>query len=162
VASFQATAAEIARRRAGKTRPRVLQLEWLDPPFSSGHWNPELVDLAGGDEVIARAGTRSRRITWPQVAAADPEVVIVAPCGFTVERGETELASLFARDDWNGLTAVRTGRMILADGSAYFSSPSPRLEASLRIAAAAIDPERCGDLAPQAGWRPIGSVQSGR
>jgi iron complex transport system substrate-binding protein len=145
IARFEATAETIRRRREGRSpRPAAL-LEWLDPPFDSGHWNPEIMALAGGLERLGRAGLPSRRVTWDDLARAEPEVVILSPCGFGLERSSLELPELFMRPEWRGLPAVRSGRVALADGSAYFSRPGPRLEASLRIAAAAIDPERCGD-----------------
>jgi iron complex transport system substrate-binding protein len=153
LARFAATAAEIARRRRGRPVRRALVLEWFDPPFSSGHWNPEIVGLAGGVEVIGEPGRRSRRLAWDEVVAADPEVILLSPCGFTIERTEQELPGLQARPEWDRLAAVRDGGVTLVDGSAYFSRPGPRLESSLRIAAAAIDPEACGDLAPAEGWR---------
>lgn len=153
IARFAATAGEIARRREGRPLRRVVVLEWFDPPFSAGHWNPEIVALAGGVEVLGAAGGRSRRLAWEEVAAADPERIILSPCGFTLERTAAELDALVRRPEWSGLAAVRRGGVALVDGSAYFSRPGPRLEASLRIAAAAIDPETCRDLAPDSGWR---------
>jgi iron complex transport system substrate-binding protein len=160
VARFEATEAEIARRRSGRPALRVLHLEWFDPPFSSGHWNPELVERAGGVEVIGGAGERSRRLDWDEVAAADPDLVVLAPCGFSLERSEAELPALTGRREWKALRAAREGGVVLVDGSAYFSRPGPRLEASLRILAAAIDPEACGDLAPEPGWRRLGPASS--
>ena len=148
VAAFHATAAEIARRREGIAPRSTLLLEWFDPPFSAGHWNPEIVALAGGTEVIGKTGERSRRITWEAILEADPSLILLSPCGFSVERGESEMASLRDRPEWARLQAVQAGAVTLVDGSAYFSRPGPRLEESLRIAAAAIDPGRCGDLAP--------------
>jgi iron complex transport system substrate-binding protein len=153
IAAFQSTAAAIARRRAGRPSTRVLLLEWLDPPYASGHWNPELIGLAGGIEEIGRPGARSRRLSWQEVVAASPEVILLAPCGFTLERAEAELPALWRQPEWTRLAAVQAGSVVLADGSAYFSRPGPRLEASLRIAAAAVDPGACGDLAPIGGWR---------
>ena len=153
VAAFEATAAEIARRLSGRPRRSTLLLEWFDPPFSSGHWNPELVALAGGSEAVARPGERSRRLTWDEVSGADPGVIIISPCGFTLDRSEAELPALDSRPGWSGLGAVRRGDVVLVDGSAYFSRPGPRLESSLRIAAAAVAPEVCGDLAQAGGWR---------
>ncbi|WP_406697532.1 cobalamin-binding protein [Singulisphaera sp. Ch08] len=158
IARFDATVTAIAHRRRGRPLRRVLILEWFDPPFSSGHWNPEIVSLAGGAEVIGEAGQRSRRLSWREVAEADPELIILAPCGFTIERTEQELAQLQARPEWTRLGAVRSGSVILVDGSAYFSRPGPRLELSLKIAAAAIDPEACGDLAPVEGWRRLSAL----
>ena len=131
----------------------MLLLEWFDPPFASGHWNPELIGLAGGVEVIGRPGARSRRLSWEEVAASDPEIILLTPCGFTLDRSEAELPALLARPEWSRLSAVQAGGVVLVDGSAYFSRPGPRLEASLRIAAAAIEPDGCGDLAPGQGWR---------
>jgi iron complex transport system substrate-binding protein len=158
VARFHETAAEIGRRRQGRPRPRALVLEWFDPPFSSGHWNPELVALAGGVEAVGVAGARSRRLSWSEVAEADVERILLSPCGFTLERSEAELPVLQARPEWRGLAAVRAGGVVLIDGSAYFSRPGPRLEESLRIAAAAIDPDRCAALAPAHGWRRLGPI----
>jgi iron complex transport system substrate-binding protein len=153
IAEFEATATEIARRRQDRPSPRVLLLEWFDPPFSSGHWNPEILALAGGVEVIGRPGARSRRLSWDEVAEADPALLLLSPCGFALERSESELPALWTRPEWSRLGAVRHGAIVLVDGSDYFSRPGPRLEASLRIAAAAIDPETCGDLATSLGWR---------
>jgi iron complex transport system substrate-binding protein len=152
IAEFEATAAEVSRRRNGRPTRRVLLLEWFDPPYSSGHWNPELIALAGGVETIGQPGTRSRRIAWEDVASANPEVILLAPCGYTLERSEAELPALLRRPEWVRLAAVQARQVFLVDGSAYFSRPGPRLEASLRIAAAAIEPETCTDLAPADGW----------
>jgi iron complex transport system substrate-binding protein len=148
IGRFHETADRIARQIEGRPVPRVLILEWVDPPFSSGHWNPEIISLAGGREMIGRAGERSRRITWEEVAAADPEVILVAACGFSIDRAEAELDAIADRREWRDLRAVRNASVAVTDGSAYFSRPGPRLEASLRIAAAALHPETCGDMAP--------------
>jgi iron complex transport system substrate-binding protein len=121
--------------------PRVMLLEWLDPPFTSGHWNPELVDLAGGHEILGAAGERSRTSSWGEIARADPEVMVVACCGFDVERTLAELPAACDRDEWRSLTCVRSKRVYVADGAAYFSRPGPRLVDSLEILAHAIHPE---------------------
>ena len=151
--AFDDLAELIAERAGDRLRPRVALLEWLDPPFSSGHWNPEIVSLAGGVEVLARAGETSRRIGWDDVAAAEPDVILLSPCGFTLDRAEEEFAALSGRAEWRSLAAVRAGRVALIDGSAYFSRPGPRLKESLAIAAAAIHPHVCHDLAPARGFR---------
>ncbi len=161
IARFNQVADEIARlRRASGSRPgqprRVLLLEWLDPPFCCGHWNPEIIERAGGVEVIGQTGVPLRRLTWKQVAESRPEVVIVAACGFNLERTELEMRAIEDLPEWRDLPAVRDGGVVLADGSAFFSRPGPRLETSLRIAAAAIDPAYCTEIAPAAGngWMP--------
>ncbi|MDR3620280.1 MAG: cobalamin-binding protein [Paludisphaera borealis] len=155
IAGYQRTADAITRRLGpSPRRPRVLLLEWLDPPFCSGHWNPEIIGHAGGEEVVGRAGEASRRITWDEVAEARPEVVILSLCGFTVERAEHELQAFADRPEWRSLIDG-CDRLALVDGSAYFSRPGPRLETSLRIAGAVIHPDRLLDLAPPEGqgWR---------
>lgn len=158
VEQFLRTGDEIAHRVEGEAVPRAMILEWLDPPFSSGHWNPELVALAGGREVIGRAGERSERVAWDRIAAADPEAILVAACGFGVDRAEAELARIADRPEWRDLRAVQTGRVALTDGSAYFSRPGPRLEASIRVAAAFLHPDQCGDMAPADSLRAIAAV----
>jgi iron complex transport system substrate-binding protein len=125
-----------------RVQPRVAFLEWLDPPFSCGHWTPELVSLAGGSEVLAEEGARSRTLTWNEVLANEPEVVVIACCGFDVERTLNELHLLDAVDGWHELPAVRNGHVFVIDGSQYFSRPGPRLVDSLEILAHALHPDR--------------------
>lgn len=146
-------AAEIARARQGRPAVPVVLLEWFDPPFVAGHWIPDLIAMAGGRDVLGRSGQASRRASWDEVAEADPDVLLVCPCGFSLERSEAEVPTLLARPEWRRLRAVREGRVALIDGNAHFSRPGPRLRESLAIAAAAIDPDRCGQLAPEKGWR---------
>lgn len=155
ICDLDESAAALRSATSDRTRPRVMLLEWLDPPFSAGHWNPELIELAGGREVLGKPGARSERHSWSEVAAAAPEVVIVAPCGFTLDRTERELATLTARPEWASLPAVRAGRVVVADGNAYFSRPGPRLLESLAIAAQAIWPglERLQAVSGLPGWR---------
>ena len=157
LADFDRAAGEVRRRREGLPKPRVLHLEWLDPPFCSGHWNPEIIALAGGEEVIGRAGEPSRRVTWDDIARADPDLILLAPCGFAVDRTEVELVEALAGGPIGHLRAAREGKIAVTDGSAYFSRPGPRLKESLLISAAAIDPSRCGDLAPEGSWRFVSS-----
>jgi iron complex transport system substrate-binding protein len=155
IGRFAETVDLIGRLIQGKPVPRVVVLEWLDPPFSSGHWNPEIVALAGGREMIGRPEEKSRRLTWAEVAQADPEFILISACGFSIDRTEDDLAALINRREWQDLRAARNGRVALTDGSAYFSRPGPRLETSLRIAAAAIHPDECGKLAPRGSFRAV-------
>lgn len=120
--------------------PRVLLLEWLDPPFSSGHWNPELVRLAGGGEVLGRAGKESRTLSWAEVTASEPEVVFVSCCGFGLERTLGDLDQLRTNRQWCELPAVRAGRVYVTEGSQYFSRPGPRLVDSLEMLAHSLHP----------------------
>lgn len=128
------------RSRGISDRPRVVLLEWIDPPFSCGHWSPELVHLAGGIEMIGRAGHPSRTTHWDEIARADPEVLFIACCGFGIERTRADLPILSAYPGFSDLSCVRAGRVYVTDGSAYFSRPGPRLVDSLEILAHAIHP----------------------
>jgi iron complex transport system substrate-binding protein len=107
----------------GRSRPRVLVLEWLDPPYVAGHWVPELVAAAGGEDVAARPGTKSMPRPWQELRALAPDLVVVAPCGFDVPRARREL-SLVSDPDARALFA---GRLGFVDGNAYTSRPGPRL-----------------------------------
>jgi iron complex transport system substrate-binding protein len=141
VDSLRARVARVEERSARiHERPRVAYLEWLDPPFSCGHWGPELVRLAGGSEAIGREGVASRTLAWQEVAAAAPEVVLVACCGFSVARTERDLATLAGDPLWSSLPAVKTGRVFIADGHSFFSRPGPGLVDSLELLAHALHP----------------------
>lgn len=131
-----------ARSATLTDRPRVALLEWLDPPFSSGHWSPELVRLAGGLEGLGKEGQPSRRLRWEDVIAWQPEVIVIACCGFTVERALQDLAAVRTIAGWQELPAVRFGRVYVADGSQYFNRPGPRLVDSLERLANALHPDR--------------------
>ncbi|MGB9739295.1 MAG: cobalamin-binding protein [Chloroflexus aggregans] len=123
-------------------RPRVACLEWLDPVFGPGHWNPELVTIAGGHPVLGVAGERAQRVAWPDVIACAPEVIVVMPCGFTLERAVAEAQALLPqRTGWYALPAVRNGRVFVVDGNTYFSRPGPRIVDSLELLAALIHPD---------------------
>lgn len=124
-------------------RPRVVVLEWLDPFFSSGHWSPELIELAGGKEMIGQKGGRSKRISWRNIQDVMPEVIIIACCGYTVERTLEDVPRLRQLPGWQDLPAVQNDRIYVTDGNAFFSRPGPRLVESLEIAAHAIHPGIC-------------------
>lgn len=142
VASLRARIDSVRRDAAeARTRPRCFLLEWLDPVYASGHWGPELVALAGGVEVLGRAGEDSRRVPWEAVLEAAPEVLVLACCGYPAERTLRELPALRARPGWADLPAVRAGRVFVADANAYFSRPGPRIVDSLEILAAILHPE---------------------
>ncbi|MFQ3611024.1 MAG: cobalamin-binding protein [Fimbriimonadales bacterium] len=121
----------VQARTRGQTPQRVTLLEWLDPPFACGHWNPELVALAGGIEGHSQPGMPSRRLDWEEVLAWQPESIVIACCGFTVEQTLQDLPAVQSLPGWEQLPAVRQGRVFVADGNAYFSRPGPRLIDSL-------------------------------
>lgn len=133
-------AAVVDRSRRITARPRVLLLEWVDPPFCSGHWSPELVRLAGGVELVGREGQPSRAMAWEEIVCVNPEVLVIACCGFGVARARQDLPILASRSDFGDLSCVRSGRVYLMDGNAYFNRPGPRLVDSLEILAHALHP----------------------
>jgi iron complex transport system substrate-binding protein len=112
---------------AGRPRPRVLALEWLDPPFAGGHWVPEMIDLAGGLDAVARPGDPSARLTWDQVAAADPDLIVAMPCGFDEAGAREQIAMIAGRPEWRSLRAVRESQVHAVDANGCFSRPGPRL-----------------------------------
>jgi iron complex transport system substrate-binding protein len=141
--------AEGSARASG--RPAVFLMEWAEPVYCCGHWGPELVELAGGHDVLGRPGEDSVRVEWEAVVAADPEVLVLACCGHGVERTLQDLPLLRSRPGWSSLRAVRAGRVYACDGSAYFSRPGPRLIDSLEILAELIHPELWAGRFPDRG-----------
>lgn len=119
--------------------PTVI-LEWIDPPFSAGHWVPEVVALAGGEELIGRPGDKSRTLAWEEVLAARPEAMFISCCGYSVERTLEDLPQLFERPGYHDLPCVQSGRVFVLDGSAYLSRPGPRLVDALEMMARALHP----------------------
>lgn len=142
VASLEARIERVRQRVAQTTsRPRVAFIEWIDPIFCGGHWNPELIALAGGEDGIGRLGERSEQVAWERVAAYQPEVMVVACCGFTAKRAQQDEPTLRAYPGFADLPCARDGRIHFVDGAAYFSRPSQRLVESLELLASLIHPE---------------------
>jgi iron complex transport system substrate-binding protein len=141
MARLNARIAAVECRTATVTdRPRVVLLEWIDPPFCAGHWSPELVRLAGGIEMIGREGQPSRRIDWHEIVAANPDVMFIACCGFDAERTRQDLPLLLAQPGFQSSSCIRSGNIFWVDGSAYFNRPGPRLVDSLEILAHSLHP----------------------
>ena len=141
---------EAAVRR--RPRPRVFCMEWLDPPFCGGHWMPEIVERAGGCEIVGGHERPSFRVEWSQIAAAQPEVVVLALCGFDVARTQQEASGLAARAEWRGLPAVRSNRVYATDASSYFSRSGPRIVDGLEILAAILHPDAAAWSTPPGSW----------
>ncbi len=121
--------------------------------MSGGNWMPELVEIAGGKNLFGEAGRHSPWIEFEQVAAADPDLIVVAPCGFGIDRSLQELGALTANPAWQKLSAVRNGRVFVADGNQYFNRPGPRLAESLEIMAELVHPELFTFGHQDRGWR---------
>jgi iron complex transport system substrate-binding protein len=146
VLDLRARIEAVRRMPAPEPRPRVSCVEWLDPVFVAGHWVPEMVEIAGGLDGLGPAGGRSVTVPWDRVQAYAPEVLVLMPCGFDLDRTRAEAPQLARRPGWNALPAVRAGRVYATDGGAYFNRPGPRIVRGLEILAALIR-DRDGPLA---------------
>lgn len=123
-----ATEARVADR---ERRPRVAVFEWMDPPRLAGNWVPELIESAGGEPLLVEPGQRTSELDWGALVTAAPEVLVVAPCGFSVERTRSRIEELTGRDGWGRLPAVEQGQVYAVDGASYFNRWTPRLIDSL-------------------------------
>lgn len=122
------------------SNPSVAYVEWIDPLMAGGNWMPELVEKAGGVNLFGEAGKHSPWMTWEELAAADPDILFVSPCGFDISRTLQEMHLLGNKPEWKSLKAVTNGRVFVADGNQYFNRPGPRLAESLEILAEIIHP----------------------
>lgn len=142
VLKLQTRIDDIATRSAEiEHKPTVACIEWIDPLMAGGNWVPELVELAGGKELFGKAGAHSPWIDWGDVWAADPDKIIVLPCGFDIERSVQEMAALVKQPGWKTLRAIREGQVYITDGNQYFNRPGPRLVESLEILAEILHPD---------------------
>ena len=151
----QADAIE-AQMGTASGRPRVFAMEWLDPPFTAGHWVPELIRRAGGRDELAREGYPSPQIPWRRIAEYDPEVIVLMPCGFTLNRTLEEFGHVALPEEWSGLRAVRSGHVYAVNGSAYFNRPGPRILTGLQILAEIIHPELFRRTTRPEAWQRLG------
>ncbi|HEX5466611.1 MAG TPA: cobalamin-binding protein [Candidatus Limnocylindrales bacterium] len=146
----------VLERRLEGVRPRrVACLEWLDPPFASGHWVPEQVRRAGGWDLLGREGERSYETTWQALAEVDPEQLFLMPCGFDAPGTREAWARAELPPAVSALRAVREGQVLALDGSAYFSRPGPRVVDGISLLAELIDPDGFAGQAPAGSWLPI-------
>jgi iron complex transport system substrate-binding protein len=153
VTAIRARLAALAARTAPLPRPTVVCLEWIEPPFAMGNWGPELVDIAGGRSLLGEPLQRSTTTTWQAVLEADPDVLVVAPCGFTIDRTLAEMPVLAARPGWSALRAVRNRRVFVADGNLYFNRSGPALFDTPEILAEILHPDRFSPARFGASWR---------
>ena len=137
-----------------RSRPRVACIEWIDPLMVAGNWVPEMVALGGGTYEQVAAGAHSPAISWDALVAAQPDVVIVMPCGFDLAQTRRELPALTGRAEWRALPAVRNGRAYAIDGNAYVNRPGPRIVDSAELLAGLIQPGFCASFMPP-GWERI-------
>jgi iron complex transport system substrate-binding protein len=144
-----------ARRDAGGRSPRVVGLEWLDPPFATGHWVPEQIRQAGGWELLGSDGEASTQTTWDAVSEVDPEMLLLMPCGFHLHETIDAWAATRRPPGYADLTAARRGQVFALDGSAYFSRPGPRVIDGIELLAEIFDPDAFVDVAPFGSWAPV-------
>ena len=140
-ARIRARFAAIAATVTGQPKPRLAFIEWIDPPMSGGHWMPELIDIAGGINLFGNLGAQSPWISIADVMRAEPDVILVAPCGYDLEKTREELAVLDCNPEWQALRAVRDNQVFIADGNAFFNRPGPRLVESTEILAEILHPD---------------------
>ena len=131
----------IDRRTDPETLPTVACIEWMEPLMTAGHWMPDVADMAGGRAVAAEKGEPSPTVKWDTLRAADPDVIAIMPCGFTMDETVRDLHYLTERPGWSDLRAVRNERVYFFDGDAYFNRPGPRLYRSIELLAAALHPQ---------------------
>ena len=142
----------------GRVRPRVLAIEWLDPPFVPGHWTPEMIELAGGENIAGDAGHPSRQTTWPALEGLDPDAVVIMPCGYGLEHSMADAGRFAQHLERVAPRATESGRAFVVDGSAYFNRSGPRFVTGIEILGALLHPDQfpAFDLAGKAtGWTGI-------
>ncbi len=139
--------AEIQNQIGTRSQPRIFCLEWLEPLYAGGHWVPEMVTFAGGTAWNV-GGEPSRRVTWQELVTFAPEVLVILPCGFGIERALAEMSLLTAHPLWSTLPAVQQQRVYVADGNSYFSRPGPRVIEGIAVLAEILHPDVFAGLAP--------------
>ena len=145
--------AEVTARCKGKNAPTVVLLEWAEPVFAMGNWGPELVEAANGRLLIGNKGEHSRAIPWEHVLEADPEVLVIAPCGYTLERALSEREVLEAMPGWSSLRAVKAGKVAYADGNLYFNRSGMTVVRTAEILGEMLHGEVFGERSEGVAWR---------
>ena len=136
-------------------RPTVACLEWFEPLMAAGNWMPELVDFAGGVNLFGQAGLHSPWLEWKELAAKNPDIIVLMPCGFDLARARHEAAALAGRPEWRGLRAVKSGNVFVTDGNHYFNRPGPRLVDSLEILTEILHPKLFSFGHQGKGWQKL-------
>lgn len=154
VAAIRARFAAAGEKLRRLARPSVVCLEWLDPVFVSANWGPELVALAGGNNLIGGVGVHSTSTPWEDVRRADPDFLVIAPCGFGIDRTLGEMNVLASNPGWTDLRAVREGRVFVADGNLYFNRSGPSLFETVEILSEILHPHEFPPQLEGQAWRP--------
>jgi iron complex transport system substrate-binding protein len=143
------------RAKGAAARPGIACIEWIDPLMAAGNWMPELIAMAGGHNLFGSAGKHSPWMSFEDLAAKNPDVILVTPCGFNMERTAAEFPALARHPEWTQLKAVRDGQVYLADGNQFFNRPGPRIVDSLEILAEILHPELFHFGHEGSGWRRV-------
>jgi iron complex transport system substrate-binding protein len=148
---------EAIRRRTERLPacPTVACIEWIEPLMAAGNWVPELVEIAGGVNLFGQPGKHSPWMTWDELVARDPEVIVILPCGWDIARSREEMHWLANRPEWNHLRAVRAGRVAITDGNQFFNRPGPRVVESAEILAEILHPGTFDFGHRGIGWQPV-------
>jgi iron complex transport system substrate-binding protein len=154
VAHLEDRLAALRARTEGLPPPTVACIEWIEPLMAAGNWTPELIAYAGGTNVAGEVGAHSPWLTPEQLRALDPEVIVVAPCGFDLQRTRVEFATLAAQPWWSSLRAARASRVYLADGNAYFNRSGPRVVETAEMLAEMLHPGACHFGHEGTAWEP--------
>lgn len=143
------------RRAEGHDAPRVVGVEWLDPPFAVGHWVPEQIRRAGGWDLLGQDGEKSRQTDWAEIVDVDPEMIVLMPCGYHLRETVDEWERTPRPIGWRSIEAVRRGNVFAVDGSSYFSRPGPRVVDGIEMLAEIFDPDAFVETAPPGAWTPL-------
>jgi len=135
-----------------ENKPTIACIEWLEPMMVSGNWIPELVNIAGGTPILAQAGKHSPYVSWDSIRESDPEIILLMPCGFSIERTMREVNLILEQPGFNELKAVKNNRIYIADGNQYFNRPGPRIVDSVEILAEIIHPKQFAFGYEGEGW----------
>jgi iron complex transport system substrate-binding protein len=144
---------EVSERAQASKKPKIAFIEWLDPLMTGGNWMPELIELAGGENVFADAKGRAPRVSWQDVAERDPDVIVISPCGFDLDRTRSEMLLLRNNQVYLGLRAVTAGGVFLVDGNQFMNRPGPRIVDSLAIFAEILHPTLFPPGHKDRGWQ---------
>lgn len=136
-------------------RPKVACIEWIEPLMAAGNWIPELVMLAGGESLFGIVGQHSPWLNWKDLVAANPDVIVIMPCGFDLNRTHQEAQQMQQHPEWANLKAVQTNQVYVTDGNQYFNRPGPRLADSLEILAEILHPDRFQSSYHDRGWQKL-------
>jgi iron complex transport system substrate-binding protein len=137
-----------------ESRPRVACIEWQEPLMAAGNWMPELVELAGGKNLFGLVGRHSPWMQWEELEASDPDIIVVSPCGYDLERTRAEMHWLIARPEWLRMRAVQSSQVYLVEGNQFMNRPGPRVVESLQILAEIFHPGIFRPNLRAVGWEP--------